>query len=91
MATRKTSAAAARVATTAGRALGTIAGKFDAVKARHPNPAAEAGLAVGKGEAKVRKIATEARSRAKAVSATTRAVVKQVKKTGGARVPALKR
>lgn len=62
------------------RALGAVAGRFDALKARHPDPLAEAGQALGRGQAKVRKIATEAAATSKAAVAGTKAVLKKTER-----------
>ncbi len=76
MAKGKTPASAAiKAASVAGRALGAVAGRFDALKARHPDPLSEAGRALGKGQAKVRALASEAAATSKAAVAGTKAVL----------------
>ncbi len=90
MAKRKTPATtASKAASVAGRALGAVAGRFDALKARHPHPLTEAGNAIGRGEARARALAAEARSRtgaavaaAKAVANKTTQAVKRAGDTG---------
>ena len=76
MAKGKTPASAAiKAASVAGRALGAVAGRFDALKARYPDPLSEAGRALGKGQAKVRALASEAAATSKAAVAGTKAVL----------------
>jgi hypothetical protein len=93
MAKRKTSASAVvAAASLAGRALGTVAGRVDRLKANHPDPVAEAGQALAKGKAEVvartdaarkssQKAARKARrAGSKAVASATKATKKLTKR-----------
>ncbi len=83
---QKPTNATIKAAEITGRALGQVAGSFDALKARHPHPIAEAREALAVGQEKFTALASEAGARSAAVVNNTKALAKKTRRVAtGAR------